>query len=132
MTIRKLDPLPDSPFFHEEKVPIFYIRNPAVEPFPAKNPPVCTRECERFFQSHGKVISFALYAPRDIGKQQDRIVCAYAFSCGDEIHGKKYRMQQGEGPPELIRRIASDLTTTFIDMAMLVEELDEKKRDFNA
>lgn len=115
--------------FDDDRItrPVYFF-NPAKAPFPECEPAGCSRGCERFFQQHGKVISFALYAPRN-SANPSRTICAYAFCCGDEIHSAKFTLREGETPVQLVPRVVSDLVKKFIAMAEEMKPDPEHKED---
>lgn len=87
--------------------------------FPDDNPMGCGRNCKRFFMSHNHVMSLALYSPQPM----DGVICAYAVSCGSEIHSMKFVLAPKETPTQLIQKITPKLIQTFVEMA----EAEEKE-----
>lgn len=90
--------------------------------FPEQCPPGCERNCRRFYQQHGRTLSFALYATTDPALEP-RTICVYAFSCGIDIEGEKATLKEGETPVELVRRVVPILIKHFEQIALSEKEI---------
>lgn len=102
-------------------------KSPTSDTYPEDTPPGCARNCKKFYETHTKLISFALYATQDADKNP-RQICAYAFSCGMELMGEKFDIAPGETPAQLIARVVPPLIRLFVEVA----EEDAKSGDFQA
>jgi hypothetical protein len=111
--------------YHSEVVEeVFTIplpKSPIKDTFPSECLPGCGRNCKQFYQVHTKLISFALYATQDPA-QNPREICAYAFSCGNELMGEKFTLEQGETPVDLIHRVVPALLNVFVEAAVAEKE----------
>ena len=114
MTSEKLPP-PEIEAVEDEE-PFRLPKIPVRSSFPSKCPPACNRECKRFYETHTRLLSFALYATQDPAKDPRRI-CVYAFSCGMEIESMPFILKEGETPQELVVRVVPELMKLFIEMA---------------
>lgn len=98
-------------------------KHPLRSPFPSECPESCNRNCKQFFEAHTQILSFALYATQNPLLNQ-RVVCAYAFSCGLELHAQKYELEVGEEMQSIAARAFTDLQKKFIILAQ--QELEDR------
>lgn len=98
-------------------------KDPRNHIFPEESPSACNRDCRRFWMVNTKTISFALYATQDPYADPRRI-CAYAFSCGQDISSLQFRLKEGECPADLVRRVVPVLTECFLQLAEAEKEAE--------
>jgi hypothetical protein len=97
-------------------------KNPKNYIFPEQCPAGCLRNCKRFYMAHTPVLSFALYATQNPDADPARI-CAYAFSCGQNLESFPFTKGRTETPINLLRRCVPQLIIAFQELAKVELEV---------
>lgn len=121
--IKSFPPPPPEPV-QEGFLDVPYIaKSPTRDTFPLTCPEGCTRNCNRFFEAHTVNLSLALYSSQTEDK---KIICAYGFTCGLDIHGERFHLKDNETLRETVYRVIPVMIKLFEDMAINERQIHEE------